>query len=118
MTFPAAAISPVYIRAVEVGGTKLQWVVATRKSVILPRPRFTVEKTRGAEGIRECMTAALSEPVKQWVTPGIAVGHDGSACAGSIFQGFTPSERQFGHNYRYSRFRPRTGDSRCSYERG
>ena len=77
MTSPSASDTSSPLLAIEIGGTKLQMVVGTREGVILERRRFTVESERGAEGIRECIAAALPELVKQWTPQAIGVGYGG-----------------------------------------
>jgi predicted NBD/HSP70 family sugar kinase len=75
MTLPAGCISACPLLAIEIGGTKLQLVVGTSEGLILARRRFGVEKDRGAEGIRECIKAALSELLEQWMPKAIGVGY-------------------------------------------
>ena len=77
MTLDADSISAYPLLSIEIGGTKLQLVVGTREGLILARRRFSVEKDRGAEGIRECIKAALPELLKQWMPKGIGVGYGG-----------------------------------------
>ena len=77
MTLPAGCISACPLLAIEIGGTKLQLVVGTGEGLILARRRFGVEKDRGAEGIRECIKAALPELLKQGMPKAIGVGYGG-----------------------------------------
>ncbi len=77
MILPAGSSFAARLLAIEIGGTKLQLVVGTREGLIVERRRFTVEGERGAEGIRECIAAALPELVKQWTPQAIGVGYGG-----------------------------------------
>ncbi len=77
MTLDADSISAYPLLSIEIGGTKLQLVAGTREGLILARRRFSVEKDRGAEGIRECIKAALPELLKQWMPKPIGMGYGG-----------------------------------------
>ena len=77
MTLDADSISAYPLLSIEIGGTKLQLVVGTREGLILARRRFSVEKHRGAEGILECIKAALPELLKEWMPKAIGVGYGG-----------------------------------------
>lgn len=74
---PADSFSESPLLAIEIGGTKLQLVLGTRAGAILERRRFQVEKERGAEGIRECIAAALPDLIAQWKPAAIGVGYGG-----------------------------------------
>lgn len=63
--------------AVEIGGTKLQIVVGLADGTILHRERFTVDRNRGAEGIREQIAAAAPELVRRWNVVAAGVGYGG-----------------------------------------
>ena len=84
MTLDADSISAYPLLSIEIGGTKLQLFVGTREGLILARRRFSVEKDRGAEGIRECIKAALRDGcLSTWTACGsfrIAWGRSACRC--------------------------------------
>jgi len=62
---------------IEIGGTKLQLVVGDGSGKILERKRRTVDKTKGAAGIREQIQAALAELTREQKPRAIGVGFGG-----------------------------------------
>jgi len=63
--------------AIEIGGTKLQLCTGTRDGCILDRRRFTVDRERGAEGIRAQIADALPELIAASAPAAIGVGYGG-----------------------------------------
>ena len=66
-----------HLLAIEIGGSKLQVIAGDETGRILDRRRFTVERARGGEGIREQIAAALPELIAQWQPRAIGVGYGG-----------------------------------------
>jgi glucokinase len=62
---------------IEIGGTKLQVVAADEGLTIRERKRFTVERARGAAGIRERIEEALHELRKTWTAKAVGIGFGG-----------------------------------------
>jgi len=62
---------------IEIGGTKLQLVVGDGSGKILERKRRTVDKTKGAAGIREQIQAALADFTHEQKPRAIGVGFGG-----------------------------------------
>jgi glucokinase len=62
---------------IEIGGTKLQIVVGDAAAVIVDRQRFTVDRTRGAPGIRQQLESALPSLVAKWKPAAVGVGFGG-----------------------------------------
>lgn len=62
---------------IEIGGTKLQVVAADDDLVIRERKRFTVDRARGAEGIREQIQQAISDLRKTWKAKAVGIGFGG-----------------------------------------
>src|SRR6478735_7803432 len=63
--------------AIEIGGTKLQLFAGTGGGEIVERLRFSVDRSRGAEGIRLQIEAALPGIIEKWQPRGIGVGFGG-----------------------------------------
>ena len=63
--------------AIEIGGTKLQLFAGTGGGEIVERLRFSVDRSRGAEGIRLQIEAALPGLIEKWQPRGIGVGFGG-----------------------------------------
>jgi glucokinase len=63
--------------AVEIGGTKLQIVAGQADGTILHRERLTVDRARGAEGIREQIATTLPQLISAWQPLAIGVGYGG-----------------------------------------
>ena len=68
---------PRTVLAIEIGGTKLQLAVGDDLGTITERRRFTVDKARGAEGIREQIVATLPLLLAQAKPEAIGVGFGG-----------------------------------------
>ena len=62
---------------IEIGGTKLQLVRGDESGKILERKRLTVEKSKGAAGIRERIESALRQLTSQEKPQAIGVGFGG-----------------------------------------
>ena len=62
---------------IEIGGTKLQLVSGDESAAIVDRARFTVDRTRGGEGIREQIRAALPALMARWQPVAVGVGFGG-----------------------------------------
>jgi glucokinase len=62
---------------IEIGGTKLQVVAADHQLNIRERHRFTVERARGAAGIRERIQEAIHELRKNWKPRAVGIGFGG-----------------------------------------
>lgn len=62
---------------IEIGGTKLQIVVGDESARILDRRRLTVNRQRGAAGIREQIQSTLGELLPRWKPEAIGVGFGG-----------------------------------------
>jgi glucokinase len=62
---------------IEIGGTKLQVVAADEALEICERKRFTVQRTRGAAGIRERIEEAIHELRKNWTAKAVGIGFGG-----------------------------------------
>jgi glucokinase len=62
---------------IEIGGTKLQIVVGDDAQAIVERHRFTVDRVRGADGIRAEVETALPSLVEKWRPAAIGVGFGG-----------------------------------------
>jgi len=62
---------------VEIGGTKLQIAAGNSNGQILDRRRFHIDRSAGAEGIRERLAEALPELVREWQPAAIGVGYGG-----------------------------------------
>jgi glucokinase len=62
---------------IEIGGTKLQVVAADETLIIRERKRFTVDRVRGAVGIRECIQEAVRELRKSWKAKAVGIGFGG-----------------------------------------
>jgi glucokinase len=63
--------------AIEIGGTKLQLFIGDEQGPIHRRWRFDVDRTRGGEGIREQIAAALPEILGQHNVEAVGVGYGG-----------------------------------------
>ena len=62
---------------IEIGGTKLQLVAGGADGIIHERRRFTVDRARSGEGIREQIAAALPELVRAVKPRALGVGFGG-----------------------------------------
>ncbi len=62
---------------IEIGGTKLQLVTGESGGRILARRRLNVDKSRGSDGIREQIAAALPELLREFQPVAIGVGFGG-----------------------------------------
>jgi len=62
---------------IEIGGTKLQLVVAEVPNQIVDRCRLRVDPAKGAEGIRAQIESAIPGLVQQWNPSAIGVGFGG-----------------------------------------
>src|SRR5882672_10106091 len=62
---------------VEIGGTKLQLVAGDEAGRVLERRRFTVERSRGATGIRAQIESAIPELQRAAEPRAIGVGFGG-----------------------------------------
>ncbi len=62
---------------IEIGGTKLQLVLGDEHSKILRRRRLTVERDKGAEGIRRQIETAIPELIDDREVTAIGVGFGG-----------------------------------------
>jgi len=62
---------------IEIGGTKLQLVAGRGDGVIRERRRFTVDRARGGEGIREQIAQALPELIRATKPRALGVGFGG-----------------------------------------
>ena len=68
---------PRHVLAIEIGGTKLQLAVGDDTGAITERRRFTVDKARGGEGIREQIADALPALLSKAKPVAIGVGFGG-----------------------------------------
>jgi glucokinase len=66
-----------HLLGIEIGGTKLQVVAGADSGEILDRQRFTVERARGALGIRQQIERALPSLLTKWRPELIGVGFGG-----------------------------------------
>ena len=66
-----------HFAGIEIGGTKLQIVVGDGGGGILRRYRYSVDRAKGASGIREQIEVALAEVLGAQPTAGIGVGFGG-----------------------------------------
>ncbi len=62
---------------IEIGGSKLQFLVGDEAISVLDRKRFNVEPSKGAEGIRQMIQDALPELLTRWKPAGLGVGFGG-----------------------------------------
>jgi glucokinase len=62
---------------IEIGGSKLQLVTGDETAGILERRRFHVETSRGAEGIRQQIAAALPALAAKWKPAAVGAGFGG-----------------------------------------
>lgn len=62
---------------IEIGGTKLQVVTADNELNIRERKRFTVDRARGAQGIRDHIQQAIAELRKSWTPKAVGIGFGG-----------------------------------------
>src|SRR5262245_62023577 len=62
---------------VEIGGTKLQLVLGDARARIRERCRLTVDRARGAEGIRRQIRATLVELMRSRKISAVGVGFGG-----------------------------------------
>lgn len=62
---------------IETGGTKLQVVAGSETLQILERRRFEIERSRGAEGIREQIAEAIGELVRKFHPMSAGIGFGG-----------------------------------------
>jgi glucokinase len=62
---------------IEIGGTKIQLVTGEASGRIVARRRLMVDKSRGGEGIREQIAAALPELLREFKPTAIGVGFGG-----------------------------------------
>src|SRR5256885_1136231 len=62
---------------IEIGGSKLQFLVGDEGISIIDRKRFNVEPAKGAEGIRQMIQDALPELLTRWKPTAIGVGFGG-----------------------------------------
>jgi len=62
--------------AIEIGGSKLQFVTGTPDGAILDRQRMSVDRARGGAGIREQIQAAIAQfqPQFRWAAVGVGYG--------------------------------------------
>ena len=65
-----------YVVGIEIGGTKLQLVLGKPGKIVEQR-RLTVEKTRGAAGIREQIEGAFPELTRDRKIKAVGVGFGG-----------------------------------------
>lgn len=79
--------------AIEIGGTKLQIVAGRGDGTILERHRFAVDRTRGADSIRDHIASALPELTRRWQPLGVGVGFGGPVDwkTGRIWQSYQVS---------------------------
>lgn len=69
-------MEPHYL-GIEIGGTKLQVVLGTQNAVVTQRWRYTVDRAKGAGGIRSQLREALPAIAKQHRVAGVGVGFGG-----------------------------------------
>jgi len=62
---------------IEIGGTKLQICVGTARGHILERNRFSIDRAKGAEGVRAQIAACLPKLVERLRPVAIGVGYGG-----------------------------------------
>ncbi len=62
---------------IEIGGTKLQFVVGDGARTIIERRRLTVDRLRGGAGIRHQIESALAELLPKWQPTALGVGFGG-----------------------------------------
>ncbi|AYL98461.1 ROK family protein [Mucilaginibacter celer] len=62
---------------IEIGGTKLQVVLADDALAIIQTFRFVVDKSRGAAGIQESITQTIAGVLKEFHIRGISIGFGG-----------------------------------------
>ena len=62
---------------IEIGGTKLQLVTGESSGRIFARRRLNVDKSRGGDGIREQIAAALPELLREFQPVAIGIGFGG-----------------------------------------
>ncbi len=63
--------------AIEIGGTKLQWMVCSENAEILKRGRLKIDKARGAEGIQAQLSACVEEVQLDFIILKTGVGFGG-----------------------------------------
>src|SRR5262245_54143100 len=73
---------------IEIGGTKLQFLVGDQSLEVRERRRLDVDRAKGGAGIREQMQQVLPELVEAWQPAAIGVGFGGPVDwkAGRIFR--------------------------------
>ncbi|MBM3838935.1 MAG: ROK family protein [Verrucomicrobia bacterium] len=69
-------MDPHYL-GIEIGGTKLQFVLGNSSAAVVQRWRFPVDRHRGGAGIREQIASALPGILAKTETRGIGVGFGG-----------------------------------------
>src|SRR3954462_94546 len=62
---------------IEIGGTKLQLVLGNQTGKIIRRERCAVDKSRGGEGIREQIRAAIPKLAAEDTIQAVGVGFGG-----------------------------------------
>lgn len=62
---------------IEIGGTKLQLVLGYESAKVLERRKLSVDRTKGADGIRKQIEAALPELISKQTVAAIGVGFGG-----------------------------------------
>lgn len=62
---------------IEIGGTKLQMVLADEKLDIIQTFRFVVDKSRGAAGIQQYIAQTITGVLKAYYIQGISIGFGG-----------------------------------------
>ena len=61
----------------KIGCTKTQVAVGTPDGRIIDRRRFHVDRDRGAQGIRDCLSAAIAALAEQWQPVAVGAGFGG-----------------------------------------
>lgn len=69
--------------AIEIGGTKLQWMVCSADAQILKRGRLKIDKAKGAEGIQAQLIACVKEVQQDFAILRTGVGFGGPVNRGS-----------------------------------
>ena len=83
VSFPAQHTMQRTFLGIEIGGSKLQLVAGDEAATILDRARLSVDPTKGADGIRAQLRAALSALIPKWKPAGIGVGFGGPVDRGN-----------------------------------
>ena len=66
-----------YLLGIEIGGSKLQIVTGIADGAIVDRQRMNADRSRGAEGIREEITATVTRLKSQFHWTAVGVGYGG-----------------------------------------